>query len=154
MGIHVQCHVHIGMAKQFLYFLGRCAERKQVTRIRVTESVKMKTFKAFKSLSDNCTLLDDILRMDKSTIGLSAHEVNSGVLQRWDLIGIELIDLVVDSSVIVDLCEVVPLVIASEISFSLLLLQSGFSKYFRKRVTKVDGPHLAALGWADLHFVS
>ena len=56
MGIHVQCHVHIGMTKQFLYFLGRCAERKQVTRIRVTESVKMKTFKAFKSLSDNCMI--------------------------------------------------------------------------------------------------
>ena len=54
MGVHVQCHVYIGMAKQFLYFLGCCAERKQVTRIRVTESVKMKTFKAFKSLSDNC----------------------------------------------------------------------------------------------------
>ena len=154
MGVHVQCHVYIGMAKQFLYFLGCCAERKQVTRIRVTESVKMKTFKAFKSLSDNCTLLDDILRMDKSTIGLPAHEINSGVLQRWDLLGIKLIDLVVDSSVIVDLCEVVPLVIASAISFSLLLLQSGFSQYFRKRVTKVDSSHLAALGWADLHFVS
>ena len=110
MGVHVQCHVYIGMAKQFLYFLGCCAERKQVTRIRVTESVKMKTFKAFKSLSDNCTLLDDILRMDKSTIGLPAHEINSGVLQRRNLISIKLIDLVVDASVIVDLCEVVSLV--------------------------------------------
>ena len=75
MGIHVQCHVYIGMAKQFLHFLGRCTERKQVTRIRVTESVKMKTFKAFKSLSDNCTLLDDILRMDKSTIGLPTRSI-------------------------------------------------------------------------------
>lgn len=114
----------------------------------------MKSFKAFKGLSDDCASLDDILWMNKTTVGLPAHEINSGVLQRWDLIGIKLIDLVVDSSIIVDLCEVVPLVIASAISFSLLLLQSGFSQYFRKRVTKVDGSHLAALGWADLHFMS
>ena len=26
--------------------------------------------------------------------------------------------------------------------------------YLCKRVAKVDGSHLAALGWADLHFVS
>ena len=99
------------MTKQFLYFLRCCAERKQVTRISVTESVKMKSFKAFKGLSDDCASLDDILWMNKTTVGLSTYKVDSGVLQGRDFVSIELVYLVMDSSVFVDLCEVVSLVI-------------------------------------------